>query len=260
MNAVPRKRFGQNFLHDPNIIRKIIASMAPLPTDHFVEIGPGRGAITRPLSAAAGTLDVIEIDRDLAAALQTQPWAATLNIHCSDALNFAFDTLSKTPGSLRLAGNLPYNISTPLLFHVLDYYQLFRDMHVMLQKEVVQRMTALPGNKNYGRLTVALAARCRVESLFIIRPGAFLPAPKVESAFACLTPLETPLLAAAEVPCFDNILRHAFGQRRKQLHNALQDLLTREQIAAAGIDPMARAETLSVHEYVALCQIVQPNS
>jgi 16S rRNA (adenine1518-N6/adenine1519-N6)-dimethyltransferase len=257
MNTAPRKRFGQNFLQDPNIIRKIIASMAPAPTDHFVEIGPGRGAITKPLSAAAGKLDVIEIDRDLAAELQKQPWAATLSIHCGDALNFAFDTLSKEPGSLRLAGNLPYNISTPLLFHVLDYYQLFRDVHVMLQKEVVQRMTALPGNKNYGRLTVALAARCRVESLFGIRPGAFQPAPKVDSAFARLTPLAEPLIDAATAPLFDTILRAAFGQRRKQLHNALQDLLSREQISAAGIDPAARAETLAVEQYVALCRVAQ---
>jgi len=257
MNAAPRKRFGQNFLHDPNIIRKIIGSMAPAPTDHFVEIGPGRGAITRPLSEAAGTLDVIEIDRDLAAKLQTQPWAAKLRIHRNDALNFPFDRLSTTPASLRLAGNLPYNISTPLLFHVLDYYQLFRDMHVMLQKEVVQRMTAVPGNKNYGRLTVALAARCKVESLFVIGPGAFLPAPKVDSAFARLTPLEKPLLDASDVPLFDTILRHAFGQRRKQLHNALQELLTAEQICAAGIDPAARAETLAVEQYVALCRTAQ---
>jgi len=257
MNAAPRKRFGQNFLHDPNIIRKIIASMAPVPTDHFVEIGPGRGAITWPLSEAAGTLDVIEIDRDLAANLQTQPWAAKLHIHCDDALHFPFDKLSTQPGSLRLAGNLPYNISTPLLFHVLDYYHLFRDMHVMLQKEVVQRMTAAPGNKNYGRLTVALAARCKVESLFVIRPGAFLPAPKVDSAFACLTPLDKPLLDAGAAPQFDNILRHAFGQRRKQLRNALQELLSAEQIRAAGIDPAARAETLAVEQYIALCRIAR---
>jgi len=257
MSPAPRKRFGQNFLHDPNIIRKIMASMAPVAEDHFVEIGPGRGAITKPLCAAAGVLDVIEIDRDLAAELQRQPWAANIRIHCSDALNFAFDRLGDAPRSLRLAGNLPYNISTPLLFHVLDYYQLFRDMHVMLQKEVVQRMTALPGSKNYGRLTVALAARCRVESLFVIRPGAFLPAPRVESAFARITPLEKPLLDEADTPLFDNILRHAFGQRRKQLHNALQELLSSEQIRAAGIDPVARAETLSVEQYVALCQAVR---
>jgi 16S rRNA (adenine1518-N6/adenine1519-N6)-dimethyltransferase len=232
MNHAPRKRFGQNFLHDANIIRKIIASMTPAATDHFVEIGPGRGAITQPLCALVNKLDVIEIDRDLAAALSTQPWAASLTVHCADALRFDFDTLTAQPGGLRLAGNLPYNISTPLLFHVLDYYRLFRDMHVMLQKEVVQRMTAEPGGKEYGRLTVALAARCQVEALFVIRPGSFQPAPQVDSAFARLTPLPEPLLDAVIAP--------------------VQGLLDRDRIVAAGIDPAARAENLTVADYVAL--------
>ena len=226
--------------------------MNPSAGDHFVEIGPGQGAMTRPLSEAAGKLDVIEIDEDLADDLSHQPWASKLAIHRCDALNFPFDTISSRPGSLRLAGNLPYNISTPLLFHILDYHHLFRDIHVMLQKEVVQRMTAQPGNKTYGRLTVALAARCHVESLFIIGAGAFKPAPKVESAFARLTPLQQPLITDSEAPVFDNILRHAFGQRRKQLQNAVNEILTAEQIRAAGIDPMARAEVLSVEQFVKL--------
>ena len=248
----PRKRFGQNFLHDQNIINKIVTSMNPAASDHFVEIGPGQGAMTQPLSEAAGKLDVIEIDEDLADDLSHQPWASKLAIHRCDALNFPFDTISSRPGSLRLAGNLPYNISTPLLFHILDYHHLFRDIHVMLQKEVVQRMTAQPGNKTYGRLTVALAARCHVESLFSIGAGAFKPAPKVESAFARLTPLEQPLIAKSEAPVFDDILRQAFGQRRKQLRNAIKEILTAEQIRAAGIDPMVRAEVLSVEQFVKL--------
>ena len=248
----PRKRFGQNFLHDPNIIRKIIASMAPDGNDHFIEIGPGQGAMTQPLSLAAGKLDVIEIDNDLADDLIDQPWASTISIHRGDALRFPFDKISTAPGSLRLAGNLPYNISTPLLFHILGYHHLFRDIHVMLQKEVVQRMTAQPGNKTYGRLTVALAARCHVESLFVIGPGAFRPAPKVESAFARLTPLSQPLITNAEAPIFDNILRLAFGQRRKQLQNGIKELLTAEQISAIGIDPKVRAEMLSVDQFVLL--------
>ena len=252
----PRKRFGQNFLHDPNIIRKIIASMDPQASDHFVEIGPGRGAITEPLSKTAGQLDVIEIDHDLAGDLLTKPWATKLHIHRGDALRFPFDTISAEPGSLRLAGNLPYNISTPLLFHILDYHQLFRDIHVMLQKEVVQRMTAQPGNKIYGRLTVALAARCRVESLFAISAGSFRPAPKVESAFARLTPLPQPLITASQAPVFDSVLRQAFGQRRKQLQNALRDLLTADQIRSVGIDPSVRAEMLSVDQFVMLTQTV----
>jgi 16S rRNA (adenine1518-N6/adenine1519-N6)-dimethyltransferase len=251
----PRKRFGQNFLHDPNIIRKIISSMNPQAEDHFVEIGPGQGAMTAPLSEAAGQLDVIEIDQDLADDLLTQPWANKLNIHRGDALRFPFDTISTQPGALRLAGNLPYNISTPLLFHILDYYQLFRDIHVMLQKEVVQRMTAPPGSKTYGRLTVALAARCHVESLFIIGPGAFRPAPKVESAFARLIPLPKPLITESEAPVFDDILRRAFGQRRKQLRNTLRDLLTARQIESAGIAPTIRAEMLSVEKFVTLTQL-----
>ena len=250
----PRKRFGQNFLQDPNIIRKIIASMAPNESDHFVEIGPGRGAMTRPLSEAVGQLDVIEIDNDLADYLTLQPWARKITLHRGDALQFAFNKISKMPQSLRLAGNLPYNISTPLLFHILDYHHLFRDIHVMLQKEVVQRMTAQPGNKTYGRLTVALAARCHVESLFFISPGSFKPAPKVESAFARLTPLPNPLITDAEAPMFDAVLRQAFGKRRKQLQNAIGELLTIEQIRATGIDPMVRAEMLSVQQFVALTQ------
>jgi 16S rRNA (adenine1518-N6/adenine1519-N6)-dimethyltransferase len=252
MSPQPRKRFGQNFLHDANIINRIVTSMAPGPTDHFVEIGPGRGAITQPLLAAAGALDVIEIDRDLAARLRRQAWAADIALHEGDALKFPFKSISTEPRSLRLVGNLPYNISTPLLFHILEQQLLFRDIHVMLQKEVVQRMTAVPGNKIYGRLTVALAARCKVESLFLIRPGSFKPAPKIDSAFARLTPLETPLITSENTPLFDEILRHAFGQRRKQLGNALKDLLTPEQFSAAGIEPKERAENLSVEDFVAL--------
>jgi 16S rRNA (adenine1518-N6/adenine1519-N6)-dimethyltransferase len=252
----PRKRFGQNFPHDPNIIHKIISNMNPQAQDHFVEIGPGQGAMTKPLSAAVSQLDVIEIDQDLADDLLTRPWANKLNIHRGDALRFPFDSISTQSGALRLAGNLPYNISTPLLFHILDYYQLFRDIHVMLQKEVVQRMTAQPGSKTYGRLTVSLAARCHVESLFIIGPGAFRPAPKVESAFARLTPLPQPLVTESEAPVFDDILRRAFGQRRKQLQNTLRDLLTAEQIQATGISPTVRAEMLSVEQFVALTQAV----
>ena len=247
-----RKRFGQNFLHDRNIIARIIDVMAPAETDHFVEIGPGHGAITRPLSERVRQLDIIEIDRDLAAELESQSWPDGAHLHCADALRFDFGELASAPRTLRLAGNLPYNISTPLLFHLLDAQHLFRDMHVMLQKEVIQRMTAQPGSKVYGRLTVALAARCEVQSLFGNGAGAFRPAPKVESAFARLTPLDKPLLNAGEEAMFDRVLRHAFGQRRKQLGNALRDVISTEQFSAAGVDPQARAETLEVDEFVAL--------
>jgi len=250
----PRKRFGQNFLHDRNTIARIIAALAPQPQDHFVEIGPGRGAITEPLSGVCGRLDVIEIDRDLADTLEQQPWASTINVHRDDALRFDFSSLDHEPGSLRLAGNLPYNISTPLLFHVLTYHDMFKDMHVMLQKEVVQRMTASPDTKEYGRLTVALAARCTVESLFAIGSGAFTPAPKVESAFARLTPLAEPLVTPAEAPAFDTVLRAAFGQRRKQLGNALKNIVDPDAIRRTGIDPTARAGELTVEQFVELAR------
>jgi 16S rRNA (adenine1518-N6/adenine1519-N6)-dimethyltransferase len=249
-----RKRFGQNFLHDTGIIAKIVAAIQPAPNDHFIEIGPGHGAITKLLAAIVKTLEVIEIDTDLADELESQDWFAKVRLHRGDALEFDFASVNASPGSLRLVGNLPYNISTPLLFHILDHYTMFRDVHVMLQKEVVQRMTAEPGNKSYGRLTVALAARCRVESLFVIKPGAFTPAPQVDSAFARLTPLPEPLIQPAEQDDFDEVLRHAFGQRRKQLGNALGNLLDGDRIAAAGIDPQRRAETLEVGDFVRLAQ------
>ncbi len=255
-----RKRFGQNFLHDAGIIDRIIRAIDPRDADHFIEIGPGQGAMTRSLAARCGQLDVIELDRDLADTLARQPWMAGVTLHQADALKFDFATVSTAPGSLRLAGNLPYNISTPLLFHILDQYRLFRDVHVMLQKEVVQRMTAAPGSRTYGRLSVALAARCEVESLFVIKPGAFRPAPQVQSAFARLTPLPEPLVRPDEAAAFDRVLRHAFGQRRKQLGNALQPLLPAAAIVAAGIDPQARAEQLDVGEFVALARIVAAQS
>jgi len=255
-----RKRFGQNFLHDTNVIAKIVSAIAPQPTDQFVEIGPGQGALTKLLSRQCGRLDVIEIDRDLVTAMRQQEWTKNIGIHLADALKFEFAELigesTMTNAGLRLVGNLPYNISTPLLFHILDHAHLFRDIHVMLQKEVVQRMAADPGSRTYGRLSVSLAARCTVESLFIIKPGAFQPAPKVQSAFACLTPLAQPLVTADEWPQFDAILRGAFGQRRKQLRNALLPIMGAAEIVSAGIDPQLRAEQLSVEDFVALTRAV----
>lgn len=250
-----RKRFGQNFLHDGAVIGRIVDAIAPTPEDHCIEIGPGQGAMTRPLSERCARLDVVEIDRDLADTLEQQEWMNAVHLHRADALHFDFSTVSTKPASLRLAGNLPYNISTPLLFHILTYHHLFRDIHVMLQREVVQRMVAAPGSRTYGRLSVALAARCNVESLFVIKPGAFRPAPKVQSAFARLTPLAEPLITPGEAPLFDAVLRKAFGQRRKQLGNALQPLLDAQGIEAAGVSPQQRAEQLNVHEFVALTRV-----
>jgi 16S rRNA (adenine1518-N6/adenine1519-N6)-dimethyltransferase len=253
-----RKRFGQNFLHDRGTIARIVDALTVEPDDHFVEIGPGQGAITRPLSEACAQLEVIEIDRDLAAALEQQDWARSIRIHLADALKFDFNSLASDSGDkLRLVGNLPYNISTPLLFHILTFDHLFSDMHVMLQKEVVQRMTAGPGSRTYGRLSVALAARCEVKSLFIIKPGAFNPAPKVQSAFARLVPLPKPLISLDEAPLFDDILRCAFGQRRKQLRNALQSVMPAALIESAGVDPSSRAEQLPVEQFVALTRVAK---
>ena len=262
---VARKRFGQNFLHDANTLARIIAAVAPQAGEHFVEIGPGQGALTKLLNSKCGRLDVIEIDRDLAAALQQQDWATDVSIHQADALQFDFTALADDKAlpdtaPLWLVGNLPYNISTPLLFHILDQAHLFRDIHVMLQKEVVQRMVAGPGSRTYGRLSVSLAARCQIESLFTVKPGAFRPAPKVQSAFARLIPLQTPRIPAAQWALFDEILRSAFGQRRKQLGNALQQHLQPADIEQAGIDPAQRAEQLSIEHYAALTRVAMQRS
>lgn len=256
----PRKYFGQHFLHDRNIIDKILAGIAPRADEHFIEIGPGHGALTRPLLERVGRLDVIEIDRDLAAELAAQISDPKLAIHVGDALKFDFAELGAEDGTLRLVGNLPYNISTPLLFHVLDHHRRFRDIHVMLQKEVVDRMTAPPGNRTYGRLTVSLAARCRVESLFAVKPGSFTPAPRVDSAVARLTPDPTRRATIVDEAVFDRVVTQAFNQRRKRLANALRSIVTESQIEALGIDPGARAEKLDVDAFIRLGNRVATNA
>lgn len=256
MNSVrPRKRFGQHFLHDPNIIRKIIDAIQPRSHDLFVEVGPGRGAITRPLAEAVKRLDVIEIDRDLAAALEDQNSHGNVTVYRADVMKFAFEALVQPGEKLRLAGNLPYNISSPLLFYLLDSSHLFEDIHVMLQKEVVDRITALPGNRTYGRLTVALAARCKAENLFEIQPGSFSPPPRVKSSFLRLTPLQTPKISAVLAPAFGQLVTQAFNMRRKQLSNALRGLLDANQIRSAGVDPSQRAEDLDVDAFIRLAEL-----
>ena len=250
MSHRPRRRYGQHFLHDPVIIGKILAAVDPSPGERVVEIGPGQGAITLPLLARAGRVDVVEIDRDLAAALRVvaRSAAGELAVHEADALTFDFGTLADG-GPLRGVGNLPYNISTPLLFHLLGHASRIRDMHFMLQKEVVTRMAAGPGGKEYGRLTVMLACLCRVEPLFDIGPGAFRPPPRVRSAFVRLTPWERPPFAMGPPETLAAVVRQAFSMRRKTLRNALAPLLTAEAISAAGCDPGARPETLSPADF-----------
>lgn len=252
MDHRPRKRFGQNFLHDPGIVQRIVSTIDPKPGERLVEIGPGRGAITTGLLKAAGCLDAVELDRDL-----IEPLArlcadiGTLKIHSADALRFDFGSLY--PGErLRVVGNLPYNISTSLLFHLLAQADCIRDMHFMLQKEVVERIAAAPGLKVYGRLSVMIQVYCRTEPLFRIGPGAFTPAPKVDSAFLRLTP-HRPLPVQVQDPSFlSRLVAQAFSQRRKTLRNSLKGLVTAEELLAQGMDPGQRAEELSVEKFVHL--------
>ena len=257
MNHRPRKRFGQNFLHDPAIIGKIVQAINPQPDERLVEIGPGHGAITLPLLQAAGRLDVVELDRDLVGPLAERcREIGDLAVHNADALSFDFCSLAEDK-PLRVVGNLPYNISTPLLFHLLGQHHCIRDMYFMLQKEVVERMAAGPGSGTYGRLSVMLQYRCRVTPLFTIGPGAFKPPPKVESAFVRLEPYEQPPVAVDNEAIFDELVRQAFTQRRKTLRNTLRGSLSADDIDAAGIDPAARAETLSLEEFAALSNRVK---
>ena len=235
----PRKRFGQHFLHDPRVLARLVEAIAPQPGDVLVEIGPGEGALTAPLIERAGRLEAIELDRDLAAALAARFPPYQLTVHCADALDYDY---ARFPAAIRVVGNLPYNISTPLLFHLARYADRVRDMHFMLQLEVVERMVAAPSTGEYGRLTVALQARFAMQKLFTVSKGAFRPPPKVESAVVRLTPL------AAMLTIDDDILRRAFSARRKQLRNALPGV----DLAAAGIDATLRPENLSPEDYARL--------
>ncbi|HEY3644991.1 MAG TPA: 16S rRNA (adenine(1518)-N(6)/adenine(1519)-N(6))-dimethyltransferase RsmA [Gammaproteobacteria bacterium] len=253
MQHIPRKRFGQHFLHDPRIIGKILAAVSPKPGDSLVEIGPGLGAITLPLLELAGELTAIELDRDVIPHLEAAAKGkGELRIVQGDALEAILAPLAPAGGKLRLVGNLPYNISTPLLFHFLDQADCVQDMHFMLQKEVVQRMAAKPGGKEYGRLTVMLASRCKVEPLFNIGPGAFRPPPKVDSAFVRLTPFVTAPFPIPDRKRYAQIVTQAFSHRRKTLKNALTGLVDESAIIAAGIDSKARPETLSAADYARL--------
>jgi 16S rRNA (adenine1518-N6/adenine1519-N6)-dimethyltransferase len=248
-----RKRFGQNFLRDPNVIARIVQAIAPKAGDRLVEIGPGRGAMTFPLLEAAGMLTAIEIDRDLVPLLAQQaPAHGRLELIEADVLTVDFSALAGD-GRLRVVGNLPYNISTPVLFHLMEHATHIQDMHFMLQREVVERMAAAPGSKVYGRLSVALQARCQVEKLFRVMPGSFWPVPKVESAIVRLVPLHDPEREAL-APALDEVLRAAFGQRRKTLANALHGVLDAVTIASCGLRPDARAEQIDVAGFLRLAQ------
>lgn len=247
-----RKRFGQNFLVDQGVIQRIVRSIAPKASDNLIEIGPGQGAITELLLSACPKLNVVELDRDLIPILEHK-FASypDFTIHSADALKFDFSQLASEEHPLRVVGNLPYNISTPLLFHLLSYRGLVQDMHFMLQKEVVQRLAAEPDSQHYGRLSVMAQYFCRVIHLFDVPPGSFFPPPKVMSAIVRLSPRE-PEVVANNPELLAKVVNQAFQQRRKTLHNTLKGLVTDEQMEAVGISPKARAETLSVAQFVAL--------
>lgn len=252
-----RKRFGQHFLHDPSVLDRIATAVSPRPGDRMVEIGPGGGALTQLLlESGIERLDAIEIDRDLATLLPTKFAAHKgFSLHQCDALEFDFAELARLRGGkLRIVGNLPYNISTPLLFHLLDYAGSIDDMHVMLQREVAERIAAAPGDSSYGRLTIMMAPWVSVELLFEVGPGAFRPPPKVWSAVARLTVREQPSFRVS--PRFARVVAAAFSHRRKTLRNALKGVVSLEQIQACGLDAGARPETLAPEAFNAMAQQV----
>lgn len=250
-----RKRFGQNFLHDPHVIERIVKAIAPKPGDNLIEIGPGLGALTEPVAEAAGHLTVIELDRDLAARLQQHAQLAPkLTIHQADAMKFDFASLAPTGQKLKVFGNLPYNISTPLLFHLFQYADLIENMHFMLQKEVVLRMTAEQGSKTFGRLSVMTQYYCQAAPVVEVGPGAFKPAPKVDSAVVRLLP--KPVAQRANVPAeiLNRVCLEAFNQRRKTLRNCFSNIATAADLEALGLNPGLRPEQLAVDDFVRLAQ------
>ncbi|WP_426414704.1 16S rRNA (adenine(1518)-N(6)/adenine(1519)-N(6))-dimethyltransferase RsmA [Aestuariirhabdus sp. LZHN29] len=248
-----RKRFGQNFLHDAGVINRIIRAIAPKASDHMVEIGPGQGALTRDLVESGAHLDVVELDKDLVPLLLAQfSLKDNFALHQGDALRFDFRGLQQQEEKLRIIGNLPYNISTPLMFHLLSYHDLIEDMHFMLQKEVVDRLAAGPGDNHYGRLGIMVQYYCKVDFLFPVGSGAFNPAPKVESAIVRLRPHAELPHPAKDIKQLQLVVRTAFTQRRKTLRNALRTLIDATSIEALGIDASARPERISLAEFVAI--------
>ena len=252
---IPRKRFGQHFLCDHDIISAIINVIHPQNGDNLVEIGPGLGALTVPLMAHIDHFHVVELDRDIIARLQRTYSADKLTIHAGDALKFDFASLG---AGLRIIGNLPYNISTPLLFHLAEFAPNIIDMHFMLQKEVVERMTASPNTHDYGRLTVMLQYRFEMESLFDVPPTAFNPPPKVDSAIVRMMPRRTEDMQAISIETLAHVVSTAFAQRRKTLRNTLAGVLKPEDFVHLDIDPQRRAETVSVADFVRIANYIQP--
>lgn len=252
----PRKRFGQHFLHDGQVIDRLVRAIAPQSGDQLLEIGPGEGVLTRPLVAAGAAVTVIELDRDLAATLFDrlgQP--PGLKIIQADILDVDLSALADGR-SLRVVGNLPYNISTPILFHLFDHLPAITDMHFMLQKEVVDRLVAAPGSRDYGRLSVMAGFFCDREWLFDVPPDAFRPPPRVMSAIVRLRPRSMNPAESALLPKLDQVVRHAFSQRRKTLRNSLRPVLDESEMVSAGVDPGLRAERLGLDEFLRLAEVL----
>jgi len=247
----PRKRYGQHFLHDRGVIAKIVAAVDPQPGDAIVEIGPGTGALTAPLLDRVARLEAVEIDRDLAARLEAEH--PRLALHRGDVLRFDF---ARLPDRLRVVGNLPYNVSTPLLFRLVEVADRLRDAHLMLQKEVVDRMVAAPSTSEYGRLSVMLQYRFDMRKLFDVKPGAFRPPPKVDSAVVRLVPKPAAALVARDRAALARVVTAAFTKRRKTLRNALAGVVDESSLRALGIDPRLRPENLGVPQYVAIANAV----
>ncbi len=256
-----RKRFGQNFLNDEQVIDNIVAAIAPRPNQNLVEIGPGLAALTQPVAEISGHLHVIEIDRDLASRLEQNPTLSPLiTVHRSDALKFNFHELSQSlGGKLRVFGNLPYNISTPLIFHLLESLDVVEDMYFMLQKEVVDRMAAEPGSKTFGKLSIMVQQCAEVVPVLDVPPEAFTPAPKVNSAVIRLAPYANPPYPVHDRVMLNKVCHTAFNQRRKTLRNNLKELMTDTQIEALGLNPATRPETLSVADFVSISNWLTEN-
>lgn len=255
-----RKRFGQNFLNDHMVIDRIVAAINPQPQDLLVEIGPGLGAITEPVAQMVDNLNVVELDRDLAERLENHPQIADkLTIYQADALKFDFSSLLQSDKKLKVFGNLPYNVSTPLLFHLFEYAEHIDSMHFMLQKEVVNRMVAAPGSKAFGRLTVMTQYYCQTIPVIEVPPDSFDPPPKVDSAVIRLLPKPAEKRTAKDVKLLNRVCMEAFNQRRKTLRNCLKNIIAVEAIEQLGIDPTLRPEYLTLDNFITLANYLADN-
>lgn len=256
-----KKRFGQNFLHDDYIIDKIVSAIGPKKEDNLIEIGPGLGALTEPVAELVDHLTVVELDRDLAARLRTHPFLnSKLTVVEQDALKYDFAQLAESGKKIRVFGNLPYNISTPLMFHLFKYCEHIQDMHFMLQHEVVKRLCAGSGDKLYGRLSVMAQYYCNAVPVVMVPPSAFKPAPKVDSAVVRLTPHKEPIVRLQSIESLQTVVSAAFNQRRKTIRNSLKNLLDEQQIITLDINPEYRAEKLTLEEFARLADVVHEKS